>query len=91
MMPKIAEGSANKVWIVPSEIGRALEGLGSTMNELAGIPKETDGPAHRVDMGPSTPQVPAPTGQSAADEAVQQAIRAAEQAAHPGQEPPAQA
>ena len=31
MMPKIAEGDANKVWIVPSEIGKALEGLGSTM------------------------------------------------------------
>ncbi len=28
MMPKIAEGSANKLWIVPSEIGKALEGLG---------------------------------------------------------------
>ena len=26
MMPKIAEGDANKVWIVPSEIGKALEG-----------------------------------------------------------------
>src|SRR5215204_7719975 len=25
MMPKIAEGDANKVWIVPSEIGKALE------------------------------------------------------------------
>src|SRR3954468_16120599 len=25
MLPKIAEGDANKVWIVPSEIGRALE------------------------------------------------------------------
>ncbi len=44
MMPKIAEGDANKVWIVPSEIGRALEGLGSTMNELKGIPQEVDGP-----------------------------------------------
>ena len=38
MMPKIAEGDANKVWIVPSEIGKALEGLGSTMNDLAGHP-----------------------------------------------------
>jgi regulator of protease activity HflC (stomatin/prohibitin superfamily) len=28
MLPKIAEGSANKLWIVPSEMGRALEGLG---------------------------------------------------------------
>ncbi|HEY7487716.1 MAG TPA: SPFH domain-containing protein [Streptosporangiaceae bacterium] len=27
-LPKIAEGNANKVWIVPSEMGKALEGLG---------------------------------------------------------------
>src|SRR5690242_8595345 len=58
MMPKIAEGDANKVWIVPSEIGKALEGLGSTMNSLQGIPQETSGPAKRVDMGPSEPQLP---------------------------------
>ena len=51
MMPKIAEGDANKVWIVPSEIGKALEGLGSTMTELAGIPKEPRGPIKRVDTG----------------------------------------
>src|ERR687892_840743 len=53
MMPKIAEGEANKVWIVPSEIGRALEGLGSTMTNLQGIPKETAGPRKRVDLGES--------------------------------------
>src|SRR3978361_1470070 len=53
MMPKIAEGSATKVWIVPSEIGHALEGLGSTMNSLAGIPDKVDGPRTRVDLGPS--------------------------------------
>src|SRR6476469_2202936 len=29
MMPKIAEGDANKVWILPSEFTKALEGLGS--------------------------------------------------------------
>jgi len=28
MLPEIAQGDANKVWIVPSEIGKALEGLG---------------------------------------------------------------
>ena len=27
MLPKIAEGDANKLWIVPSEIGDALKGL----------------------------------------------------------------
>ena len=51
MMPKIAEGGANKLWIVPSEIGRALEGLGSTMTDLAGIPAHTSGSKTRVDMG----------------------------------------
>ena len=51
MMPKIAEGDANKVWIVPSEIGKALEGLGSTMNSLQGIPEKVEGPGKRVDMG----------------------------------------
>src|ERR687889_703450 len=59
MLPKIAAGDANKVWIVPSEIGRALEGLGSTMTNLAGIPADVDGPRKRVDMGPSRPDVPA--------------------------------
>ena len=28
MLPEIAQGAANKLWIVPSELGRALEGLG---------------------------------------------------------------
>jgi regulator of protease activity HflC (stomatin/prohibitin superfamily) len=28
MLPQIAKGDANKLWIVPSEFGRALEGIG---------------------------------------------------------------
>src|SRR3954468_17850026 len=51
MMPKIADGSANKVWVVPSEITKALEGLGSAVHEVAGIPKHSGGPRTRVDMG----------------------------------------
>ncbi|MDX6323672.1 MAG: hypothetical protein QOK15_26, partial [Nocardioidaceae bacterium] len=51
MLPKIAEGDANKVWIVPSEIGRALEGLGSSLGAIPGIPKETDGVKNRIEMG----------------------------------------
>ena len=51
MLPKIAEGDANKVWIVPSEIGAALEGLGSTLSNAAGIPTESAGPRRRMDMG----------------------------------------
>jgi regulator of protease activity HflC (stomatin/prohibitin superfamily) len=93
MMPKIAEGDANKVWIVPSEITKALEGLGSTVTELAGIPKDLPGPKRRVDMGPAEPLVPSAgaggTGTtdvevSKANEAVQAAIREAESAARPG-------
>jgi hypothetical protein len=88
MMPKIAEGDANKVWIVPSEIGKALEGLGSTMNELKGIPTEVDGPRTRVDMGPSEA---AGVGTRAGDDelskanaAVEAAIAEAASAANPG-------
>ncbi|HQR25653.1 MAG TPA: SPFH domain-containing protein [Nocardioides sp.] len=50
MLPRIAAGDANKVWIVPSEIGKALEGLGSTMTQLQGIPQDAT-PRVRVDMG----------------------------------------
>jgi regulator of protease activity HflC (stomatin/prohibitin superfamily) len=88
MMPKIAEGDANKVWIVPSEIGKALEGLGSTMNNLQGIPQEVEGPLKRVDMGPSEPQVPAAAGADATlsetNAAVEAAIAEAASAANPG-------
>ncbi|WP_205472248.1 SPFH domain-containing protein [Nocardioides sp. SYSU D00038] len=88
MMPKIAEGDANKVWIVPSEIGKALEGLGSTMSNLQGIPQEVDGPRTRIDMGPSEPQLPKGSGndaeQSEAQAAVEAAIAEARSAANPG-------
>jgi hypothetical protein len=81
MMPKIAEGDANKVWIVPSEIGRALEGLGSTMNSLKGIPDEAS-PRTRVDMGAPAPAVDDSTLRSTHEE-VAAAIRAAEASSEP--------
>jgi hypothetical protein len=87
MMPKIAEGDANKVWIVPSEIGKALEGLGSTMNSLKGIPDDVDGPVKRVDMGATVPDVPdagADRSLSQAHDAVAEAIAAAGAAERPG-------
>ena len=62
MMPKIAEGDANKVWVIPSEITKALEGLGSSIHEIAGIPAKVDGPLKRVDMGPTEPQLPSSVG-----------------------------
>jgi len=34
MLPLIAQGDSNKVWIVPSELGKALEGLGSVLGKV---------------------------------------------------------
>src|SRR3954452_5976436 len=89
MMPKIAQGDANKVWVVPSEFTKALEGLGSSVQEIAGIPKTSGGPRTRVDMGST--ETPELTGSgtldselSKANKAVEDAIAAAEHAATPG-------
>ncbi len=79
MMPKIAEGSANKVWIVPSEIGKALEGLGSTMNSLQGIPDKVEGPRTRVDMGPTEPDIAQDSTLQTTHDEVAAAIAAAEE------------
>ena len=86
MMPKIAEGSANKVWVIPSEITKAMEGLGSSIHEIAGIPKDAT-PRTRVDMGPTEPQLPRSSAEpdtQATSDAVQQAIAEAANAANPG-------
>ena len=87
MMPKIAEGEANKVWVIPSEITKALEGLGSSIHEIAGIPQDAT-PRKRVDMGPTEPQLDSASDRelSGANKAVQEAIAAAASAANPGKE-----
>ena len=56
MLPQIAQGDANKVWIVPSEIGKALEGLGGFFSGAT---------AARAD-GPSPPPAPAAPAASGA-------------------------
>jgi len=91
MMPKIAEGSANKVWVVPSEITRALEGLGSAVHEVAGIPYKVDGPRKRVDVPTIDPSTAPDSSLSSAHAEVQKAIAAAEESARAasGQSPAA--
>jgi regulator of protease activity HflC (stomatin/prohibitin superfamily) len=42
MLPQIAQGDANKLWIVPSEIGKALEGIGGFLGNLAAAPAAVD-------------------------------------------------
>jgi regulator of protease activity HflC (stomatin/prohibitin superfamily) len=52
MLPQIAQGDANKVWIVPSEIGKALEGLGGFLSGVTGQAAEPPGPSGRSGSGP---------------------------------------
>src|SRR3954453_18206091 len=48
-LPQIANGSANKVWIVPTELTRALEGMGGALGGLANM--VGDKPTSSVDSG----------------------------------------
>ncbi len=50
MMPKIANGESNKMWIIPSEFGEALKGLGSAIGAAQGVPEHTRGPRERIDL-----------------------------------------
>ena len=43
MLPSIAQGDSNKLWIIPSEIGKAMEGLGSAVGQVAGITQKAEG------------------------------------------------
>ncbi len=42
-LPQIAQGDANKLWIVPSEVGKALEGLGGWFGTLTGADRAAGG------------------------------------------------
>jgi regulator of protease activity HflC (stomatin/prohibitin superfamily) len=86
MLPRIAEGDANKLWIVPSEIGRALEGLGTSIGNIPGIPKETEGVKERVDMGEPVEigSLADAEDRQATHDAVQEAIAEAQQPPRPG-------
>ena len=90
MMPKIAEGDANKVWIIPSEITEALEGLGSSVHRDGRDPEGARRPAQAGrhgyhGAGRARGQRRAPTASCRkANEAVQAAIAEAASARQPG-------
>jgi regulator of protease activity HflC (stomatin/prohibitin superfamily) len=63
MLPQIAQGDANKVWIVPSEIGKALEGIGGLVSSIGGqsaatppAPSPAPLPALRPEPVPPAPR-----------------------------------
>jgi hypothetical protein len=43
MLPKLADGTSNKVWIVPSELGKAVEGISNAFTKSSGVPGPGDG------------------------------------------------
>jgi regulator of protease activity HflC (stomatin/prohibitin superfamily) len=45
VLPQIAQGDANKLWIVPSELGKALEGLGNAVGRMSPAAAPPDVPA----------------------------------------------
>jgi regulator of protease activity HflC (stomatin/prohibitin superfamily) len=54
MLPQIAQGDANKLWIVPSEMGKALEGIGGFFGSAVGDKQQrvADDPEKRLTAGP---------------------------------------
>jgi regulator of protease activity HflC (stomatin/prohibitin superfamily) len=53
MLPQIARGDSNKLWIVPSEIGEALKGLGGILGRIQ--PPDDGGAAGGARPAPSGP------------------------------------
>jgi regulator of protease activity HflC (stomatin/prohibitin superfamily) len=85
MLPTIAQGDANKVWIVPSELNKALEGLGSAVGQLSSaIPQSTTGktfqPPPKVDVQAEIAEQTA-ADLEASERTMQEAIAAAQELA----------
>ncbi|TDD66837.1 SPFH/Band 7/PHB domain protein [Jiangella aurantiaca] len=88
MMPEIAKGDSNKVWIVPSEFGKALEGLGDAVGRFGSgfapgaIPAD-DGAAEEVEAAAQQAAAEGETAVAAAQDEVRRALQAAQAASDP--------
>jgi regulator of protease activity HflC (stomatin/prohibitin superfamily) len=60
MLPELAKGQANKLFIIPSEFTQALSGLGSVVDGLRGA-----GDGHGAPEAPTGPAAPAAVGRPA--------------------------
>ncbi|HXR72082.1 SPFH domain-containing protein [Actinocrinis sp.] len=92
MLPKLAEGEANKVWIVPSELGKAVEGIGGAFSKIGapqanGEPGPGSGPGNSGGGGgeggdPARPAGPRPSAAPAAPAASGPTREPADRPAH---------
>ncbi|WP_262852677.1 SPFH domain-containing protein [Mumia quercus] len=80
MLPEIAQGDANKLWIIPSEVGDALKGLGAAVGQ---IPAAVDGPRKRVSYDEAPVDEVMEPDLTEAHRAVDEALEAAKAAATP--------
>ena len=77
MLPQIAAGQSNKLWIVPAELTKALEGIGGA---LSGLMPGQSGPVGVPVEEPAVVREPEPLPEASAgavDEALAEAARAA--------------
>src|SRR5215471_6891943 len=64
MLPEVAQGDSNKLWIVPSEMGKALEGIGGFFGKASGAetqpqqPDQTKPPLEGPDGSGSVTRLP---------------------------------
>jgi hypothetical protein len=88
MLPQLAQGNANKVWVIPSEFSQALGGLAQRF----GAPPEggSPPPPPRPRPARSTAEIDAKAAADAeeAARAAREATEAAESASQPGMVPP---
>ena len=77
-LPQIADGAANKVWILPVELTRALDGIGSALGGLGSGTESADDSAARAE---TAAEAMAAAEQAAAVAAEAAAATAAEAAA----------
>ncbi len=87
-LPQIAQGSANKVWIVPAELTKALEGMGGALGGLSQMVGDLPAP-EAADHASQVEREAAEAAQAAADAAQQihDEVRVAEAQATGGKEP----
>lgn len=75
MLPRIAEGEASTMWIIPTELTNALESLGGTIGK---VPLDGGGSKNRVDLDEQTSVEVEEDGKT--QDAVEAALEAAKEA-----------
>ncbi|MEU8332110.1 SPFH domain-containing protein [Micromonospora sp. NPDC048839] len=87
-LPQIAQGSANKVWIVPAELTKALEGMGGALGGLSQMVGDLPAP-EAAEHASQVEREAAEAAQAAADAAqrIHDEVRVAEAQATGGNKP----